>query len=148
MQITDMIILMLVIVDLVSLSMVTFIFRWARRAMGNFRMQIMELLSGETDESNQIIEKLGHTIYSKLYRYFNLQKPDLSSMPSDESMQNIAESFQSPAGSRGNIDLSKAAAALGIEDPGFLKFLPVIMKFMKNQGNQGSNSSNISNDSW
>lgn len=145
MQITDMIILMLVIVDLVSLSMVTFIFRWARRAMGNFRMQIMELLSGETDESNQIIEKLGHTIYSKLYRYFNLQKPDLSSMPSDESIQNIAESFQSPARSPGNMDLSKAAAAMGIEDPGFLKYLPVIMKFMKNQG---SNNSNSSNDSW
>jgi hypothetical protein len=148
MQITDLIILVLVIVDLVSLSMVTFIFRWARRAMGNFRMQIMELLSGETDESNQIIEKLGHTIYQKLYRYFNLQKPDLSSMPSDETIQNIAESFQSPAGSRENIDLSKAAAAMGIEDPGFLKYLPVIMKFMKNQGNQGSNNSNSSNDSW
>ena len=151
MQITDLIILILVIVDLVSLSMVTFIFRWARKAMGNFRMQIMDLLSGETEESNQIIEKLGHTIYSKLYRYFNLQKPDLSSMPSEESIQNIAESFRSPDGSPGNMNLSKAAAAIGIEDPGFLKYLPIIMKFMnknQNQGNQGNQNINTSNDSW
>lgn len=150
MQITDLIILILVIVDLVSLSMVTFIFRWARKAMGNFRMQIMDLLSGETEESNQIIEKLGHTIYSKLYRYFNLQKPDMSSMPSEESIQNIAESFRTPGGS-GNMDLSKAAATLGIEDPGFLKYLPIIMKFMnknQNQGNQGNQNINTSNDSW
>lgn len=153
MQITDLIILILVIVDLVSLSMVTFIFRWARKAMGNFRAQIMDLLSGETEESNQIIEKLGHTIYSKLYRYFNLQKPDLSSTSSGDMIENAAENIRNASQGSGNIagmDLSKAAAMMGIQDPAFLKYLPIIMKYFgKNQGNQGSNENiNTSNDSW
>ena len=102
MQITDLIILMLVVIDVVSLSMVTFIFRWARKAMENFRTQIMDLLSGENEESVAIIEKLGHTIYQKLYRYFNLKIPDsepMGNLPDNNVVQNLASQYlgSSPA---------------------------------------------------
>jgi hypothetical protein len=146
MNITDVVILLLIVIDAVSLSMVTFIFRWARKAMDNFRTQIMDLLSGENEESVAIIEKLGHVIYQKLYRYFNLSKPDISSMPSGETAQEMLEGFQEKPG--GNVaDIAKAAQAMGISDPGFLKYLPLLMKFLnRNQG--GSESINSSNDSW
>lgn len=151
MNITDVIILLLVVVDVVSLSMVTFIFRWARKAMGNFRSQIMELLSGESEESQAIIEKLGHTIYQKLYRYFNLKIPDASSImkpSSEENSPEITPEIQemvakytggSPAPSS---SLAGVAGMMGINDPGFLKYLPLIEKFMKSKGS-GPASENI-----
>lgn len=133
MDITDVIILLLVVIDVVSLSMVTFIFRWARKAMDNFRTQIMDLLSGENEESVAIIEKLGHTIYQKLYRYFNLKMPDAEPTNVQNPVEEIAKKYLSPSGS--SPDLSGAAAAMGISDPGFLRYLPLIQKFMagKNQ---------------
>ena len=146
MQTTDLIILMLVVIDIVSLSMVTFIFRWARQAMGNFRNEILDLLSGETEESIQIIEKLGHTIYQKLYRYFNLQKGDNMPILSQESIDDFTKNVQSSAPGA-SPDLAKAASLLGINDPGFLKYLPVIMKLMNKNGSN-SESVNTSSDSW
>lgn len=149
MQITDLIILILVVVDVVSLSMVTFIFRWARRAMGNFRMEIMDLLSGESEESAQIIEKLGHTIYSKLYRYFNLKIPDSGSTGESNPIQEVANQYlnsraNQPGGS-GQPDYAGLAQTMGITDPGFLKYLPLVQKFLK--GNQGSEPINNSSES-
>ena len=145
MQITDLIILILVVIDVVSLSMVTFIFRWARKAMSNFRTQIMDLLSGENDESVMIIEKLGHTIYQKLYRYFNLKMPDSEATVAQNPVEEIAKKYLSPSGS--SPDLSGAAAAMGISDPGFLKYLPLIQKFMA--GKSVDQKDNISqSDYW
>jgi hypothetical protein len=148
MQTTDLIILMLVVIDVVSLSMVTFIFRWARKAMDNFRYQVMELLSGETEESVAIIEKLGHTIYQKLYRYFNLKVPDADPMNEQNPVQEIAKKYLAQGGQSGSssLDLSGAAAAMGISDPGFLKYLPAIQKLMA--GKTGDQKDNISSSEY
>jgi hypothetical protein len=123
---------MLIVIDVVSLSMVSFIFRWARRAMDNFRTQIMDLLSGENEESVAIIEKLGHTIYQKLYRYFNLKMPDAEPTNEQNPVEEIAKKYLSQGGQSGSSspDLSAVAGAMGISDPGFMKYLPLIQKFM------------------
>lgn len=150
MQITDLIILVLVFIDVVSLSMVTFIFRWARKAMGNFRTQIMELLSGESEESVAIIEKLGHTIYQKLYRYFNLKIPDSSSIMKQSDgevspeitpeIQSMIQKYTGGSPASPGSSLAGVAGMMGINDPGFLKYLPLLEKFMKSKGGPGSNS--------
>ena len=155
MQTTDLIILMLVVIDIVSLSMVTFIFRWARQAMGNFRMEIMNLLSGETEESNQIIEKLGHTIYQKLYRYFNLKIPSQEPMeepPDTGNIPSIASQYlgSSPAPPQAsgipNSLIAEAAARMGIP-PEVMRYYPLIQKLL---GRNSNNQENINNqsDSW
>lgn len=145
MNVTDLIILILVVIDVVSLSMVTFIFRWARNAMVHFRLQIMDLLSGESEESVQIIEKLGHAIYQKLYRYFNLGGPEGKANIS----LNIPDSVSGESQSGLGIPVNAAAKAMGITDPGFLKYLPLIEKYLlSKKGNEPSQSVNTLNDSW
>ena len=154
MQVTDLIILILVVIDVVSLSMVTFIFRWARKAMGNFRTQIMELLSGENEESVQIIEKLGHTIYQKLYRYFNLKMPNPEPMDEQSDAGNIqslasqylGSSPAPPMPGSSNPLIAEAASRMGIP-PDMMKYLPLIQKFLGKNSNSQENI-NSQSDSW
>lgn len=150
MDVTDLIILMLIGIDVVSLSMVTFIFRWARKAMDNFRTQIMDLLSGENEESVAIIEKLGHTIYQKLYRYFNLKMPDSSATEPQNPISEIAEKYLSPMSqSQGQSGgMAAAAKAMGITDPGFLQYLPYIQKLMGNKQSDDQNINISGSDYW
>jgi hypothetical protein len=150
MQITDLIILMLVVIDVVSLSMVTFIFRWARKAMENFRTQIMDLLSGENEESVAIIEKLGHTIYQKLYRYFNLKIPDsepMGNLPDNNVVQNLASQYlgSSPAPSVNPL-MAEAASKMGIPSDA-LKYLPLLQKFL-GRNSKSEENINTGNDYW
>ena len=150
MQITDLIILMLVVIDVVSLSMVTFIFRWARKAMENFRTQIMDLLSGENEESVAIIEKLGHTIYQKLYRYFNLKIPDSEStgnLPDNNDIQNVASQFLGSKPASGvNPLMAEAASKMGIPADA-LKYLPLLQKFL-GRNSKSEENINTGNDYW
>ena len=146
----------------IEISMVFWIFRWAHRSIQSFRASIIDLLSGESEESAMIIEKLGHTIYQKLYRYFNLKIPDSSSISSQEDagsfpipsgdVQALVKQYMggSPAAPGGpTTPLAGVANMMGIDDPGFLRYLPLIEKFMKSKGGTGaSGAESLSNGEY
>lgn len=125
MNLSEIIIVMLI----AEISMVFWIFRWAYRAMGRFRAQIIDLLSGESEESSAIMEKLGHTIYQKLYRYFNLNLPKESPMSASFGPINDEPNSLSP--------LAQLATKAGIGDQEFIgaltKYGPMLQKLLSKQ---------------
>ena len=144
MNITDVIILLLVVIDVVSLSMVTFIFRWARKAMENFKLQVTDLLSGENEESVAIIEKLGHVIYQKLYRYFNIKgSPNLSQssnddIPENSDMpieQNVVPGVNPASSMSGSMvaDLIKKFTSGQLSQSDLQRYGPMILNFLRSQ---------------
>lgn len=137
--------------------MVSWIFFWAHKAMGNFKVQIIELLSGETEDSQAIIEALGHTIYQKLYRYFNLKIPSIpAGETSDETSDSLptlppqlADMIQSvsktsPAPGMPGMDL--LAKQFGLS-PEMLQYLPLVQKFLGKKGSDSPGES-PSGDRW
>lgn len=110
----------------------------------------MELLSGENEESVAIIEKLGHTIYQKLYRYFNLKIPDSGPTGEQNESSNIQELASQYLGSQpasnSNPLLAEAASRMGIPADA-LKYLPLIQKFLGKNSKEGENI-NSHNDYW
>lgn len=146
MDLTNIEILILLAIDVASISMVFFIFRWARTALDRMKAQLVDMLSGETEESVAIVEKLGHTIYQKLYRYFNLKIPNDLPTASEDYDQNVPAPIQHMMSSvqrQSGLDpVVGAAKAIGIPDD-VLKYLPLIQKYLGAQKSQGTTNENL-----
>lgn len=152
MDLTNIEILILLTIDVASISMVFFIFRWARTALARMKDQLVDMLSGETEESVAIIEKLGHTIYQKLYRYFNLKIPNGNPTDGQDETENIPAPIQQMLSSAqrqpgpGMNPMAEAAKAMGIPDDA-LRYLPLIQKFL-GQKTQGTTESINTGEYW
>ena len=133
-----------------EISMVAWIFVWAHRAIGEYKDAVMSLLSGETDESSAIIDKLARTLYQKLYRYFNLQIPqNPDSEPTNplqipENVSDIAAKYMGSAPASNPL-LAEAASKMGIPADA-VKYLPLIQSFLAKKG--PSQNINTHDDSW
>lgn len=154
MNVTDLEILILLGIDIVSLSMVAFIFRWSRKALDRIRENIFDILTGESEESVSMIELMAKKIYSSLYRYLNLKIPYQSPTESQESGQespeinpNLMSMLQGQTGSAAP-GLQALAKGLGVSEPDFIKFLPIIQKLMSKNGNSNNTGSVNHDDSW
>jgi hypothetical protein len=143
----DDIIGMLIGVDLLSLSLVTLIYRWARHAVRNIRKELLSLLTEEGEERDLIVDSIAKGIWKRINASLNMNKIPRDPESLKQYFGNMSESDgANPENSE--LPLKEIAGAMGINDQGFLKYLPYIMKFMnKNQGGN-SNNSNTSNDLW
>lgn len=146
-SVVDVIIIGLIGVDLLSLSLVSLIYRWARHAVRNIRAEVVNLLTEESEESDAIAQALAKGIWKRINASLNMNK-----IPRDvESMRNFLGSASPESGEvlgENGLPLKDIAGAMGINDPGFLKYLPLIMKFLNKSPGSGQQNINSPNDSW
>lgn len=126
-----------------EISMVFWIFRWALKAIDKIRTSLIQTLMDDTPEREAIVSTIAKQIWIKLNGMLNLNQID-------RTPENIGSLLRGASESPDELlptSLLSLGKSVGIDDPGFLKYLPLIQQFLSKKETPKGNIGG-SDDSW